>query len=84
MLDPFPTLRAAYEADPELYGLPVSVRDYGQLGGARFQRSSMQVWEQDQPFAPAGSVIPGASGDLARTAGLWPDSATTPGSPPAS
>jgi hypothetical protein len=84
ILTPFPTILAAYEADPDLYGLPVSIRDYGQIGSARFQRSSMQVWEQDQPFAAAGTVIPGSSGDLAKAAGLWPASAATPGGPPAS
>jgi hypothetical protein len=82
MLAPFPNILAAYETDPELYGLPVSIKDYGALGSARFQRSTIQVWEQDQPFAAAGSVIPGASGDLAKAAGLWPVDAATPGGPP--
>ena len=84
MLAPFPTLLATYEADPELYGLPVSVRDYGQIGSARFQRSVLQVWQQDLPFAAAGTVIPGHAGELARAAGLWPVDAATPGAPPAS
>jgi hypothetical protein len=84
ILAPFPTVLAAYLADPDLYGLPVSVKDYGQLGSARFQRSTLQVWEQDQPFATAGTVIPGASGDLAKAAGLWPVDAATPGPPPPS
>jgi hypothetical protein len=84
ILAPFPSLLSAYEADPELYGLPVSVKDYGPLGGARFQRSTLQVWEQDQPFAQAGTAIPGSPGDLAKAAGLWPPDAATPGPPPAS
>src|SRR5262249_30275776 len=84
MLAPFPTILARYQADPELYGLPVAVRDYGQIGSARFQRSSLQGWQQDQPFAAAGAVIPGSAGELARTAGLWPVDAATPGSLPAS
>ena len=83
MLAPFPTIRASYEADPELYGLPLSIRDYGQIGSARFQRSALQVWQQPQPFVAAGDVIPGNSGDLARAAGLWPVDAATPGAPPA-
>ncbi|MBV9578647.1 MAG: hypothetical protein JO057_08670, partial [Chloroflexi bacterium] len=81
ILNPYPTLLAAYQADPDLYGLPVSVKDYGQLGSARFQRSTLQVWEQDQPGTPAGTVIPGTPGDLARAAGLWPAYAATPGPP---
>jgi hypothetical protein len=83
MLAPFPTILASYEADPELYGLPVSVRDYGQIGSARFQRSALQVWQQPQPFAAAGAVIPGNAGDLARAAGLWPVDAATPAAPTA-
>jgi hypothetical protein len=84
MLAPFPDILAAYAADPDLYGLPVSIKDYGPLGSARFQRSSLQVWQQDQQFAAAGTVIPGASGDLAKAAGLWPVDAATPGGPPPS
>ncbi len=82
ILAPFPTVLAVYEADPDLYGLPVSVKTYGQLGSVRFERSTLQLWEQDQPLATAGSVIHGASGDLARAAGLWPIDAVTPGAPP--
>jgi hypothetical protein len=84
MLSPWPGVLAAYAADPDLYGLPVSVRDYGQLTSVRFQRSRLYIWNQDQPFASAGTVGAGASGDLARTAGLWPTDAATPGAPPAS
>jgi hypothetical protein len=82
ILAPFPSLMAFYQADPDLYGLPVSVKTYGQLGSARFQRSSLQTWLQDQPTAGAGSVIPSPAGDLAKAAGLWPVSSATPGPPP--
>ena len=84
ILGGFPGMVAVYQADPELYGSPVSVKDYGPFAIARFQRSTLQIWEQDQPFAAAGTVIPGAAGDLARAAGLWPASAATPGAPPPS
>jgi hypothetical protein len=84
ILAPFPDILAVYDTDPNLYGLPVSVKDYGPLGSARFQRSTLQVWQQDQPFAAAGTVIPGASGALAKAAGLWPKDAATPGGPPPS
>jgi hypothetical protein len=83
ILAPFPGMLAVYQADPGLYGLPVSVKDYGQLGSARFQRSTMQVWQQDRPPATAGTVVPGAAGDLAKAAGLWPLDAATPAAPPA-
>lgn len=83
ILAPFPAMLALYEGDPDLYGEPVSVKDYGELASARFQRSSMQVWNQDQPFAPAGAAISVSGGDVAKAAGLWPASATKPGGPPA-
>jgi hypothetical protein len=83
LLAPFPAILAVYQADPGLYGLPVSVKDYGQLGSARFQRSTMQVWQADRPPATAGTVIPGAAGELAKAAGLWPLDAATPAPPPA-
>jgi hypothetical protein len=82
MLAPFPGILAVYQADPGLYGSPVAVKDYGAVGSARFQRSTMYVWQQDSPPATAGTVIPGASGDLARAAGLWPVDAATPAAPP--
>jgi hypothetical protein len=84
ILGAFPGMLAVYQADPDLYGLPVSVKDYGPFATARFQRSTLQIWEQDQPFAAAGTVIPGSAGDLARAAGLWPASAATPAGPPPS
>jgi hypothetical protein len=84
MLSAWPGLLAAFAADADLYGLPVSVKDYGQLTSVRFQRSTLYIWNQDQPFASAGTVGTGNSGDLARAAGLWPPSAATPGPPPAS
>jgi hypothetical protein len=84
MLSPWPGLLATYGGDPDLYGQPVSVKDYGQLTSARFQRSTLYVWSQDQPSAAAGTVGGGNAGDLARAAGLWPTSAATPVPPPAS
>jgi hypothetical protein len=84
VLAPFPDMLALYEADPNLYGLPVSVRDDGQVATARFQRSTMKVWSQDQPFASSGTVLAGTPGDLAKAAGLWPVRAAAPGAPPAS
>jgi len=82
MLAPYPAISAAYAAAPEYYGLPVSVKDYGQVVSARFQRSAMQVWSSDLPFAAAGTVLPVQAGELAKAAGLWPVTAATPGGPP--
>jgi hypothetical protein len=84
ILAQFPAILAAYEADPDFYGLPVSVADYGEVGSARFERSTMHVWAHDVPFAAAGTVVRGDAGDLARAAGLWPVEATTPGAAPSS
>jgi hypothetical protein len=81
ILAPFPGMLAVYQADPGLYGSPVSVKDYGQVGSARFQRSVMYVWQQDRPQVSAGTVIPGAPGEIARAAGLWPLDAATPTAP---
>ena len=75
-------MRAAYETDPDFYGLPVSVKDYGEVGSARFQRSTIQVWAHDLSFAAAGTVVPGNAGELAKAAGLWPVDAATPGMAP--
>jgi hypothetical protein len=82
MLAPYGAMLAAYEADPDFYGLPVSVKDYGQVLSARFQRSTLQVWASDLPFASAGTVVAGNAGDFATAAGLWPQAAATPGGPP--
>jgi hypothetical protein len=84
ILAPFPGMLAMYQADPDLYGLPVSVKDYGPFATARFQRSTLQVWEQAQSFGAAGTLVPGNAGDLAKAAGLWPVSAATPSGPPSS
>ena len=61
---------------------PVSLRDYGAFATARFQRSTLQLWQQDVPFADAGTVTPGNAGDLAKAAGLWPGEAAVPGALP--
>jgi hypothetical protein len=82
VLAALPGMLAMYQADPELFGLPVWVKDYGPFTTARFQRSTIQVWAQDQSFATAGTPIAGTAGDLAKAAGLWPIAAGTPGPPP--
>ncbi len=80
-LDPYPALLAAYLNDPnwlEDYGLPLSVKQYGPVVGARLQRATLQLWTVDVPWAAAGTVVVGNGGDLAKEAGLWPIDALLP------
>jgi hypothetical protein len=76
-----PTLQSAYfAADDPLarYGLPVSpVTDEGAALVVRCQRAVLQLWTQDEPWASAGQVTVANGGDLAKQAGLIPDSAAT-------
>ena len=84
ILDPYPALRNTYLADPnwlETYGLPISVKDYGPVVGARLQRATLQLWKVDMPWAAAGTVVVGNGGDLAKEGGLWPVDAVTPALP---
>jgi hypothetical protein len=82
ILAPFPAILDAYATDPERFGLPMVVKEYGQLLSARFQRGVLQQWTVDQPSAPAGTVVAPNAGDIAKAAGLWPLDATTPAPPP--
>jgi hypothetical protein len=71
-LDPYPALRAFYDADPtafDTYGLPLAVKDYGAFVGVRLQRATLQLWPQ-----PDGGqrVVVGNAADIAKEAGLWP------------
>jgi hypothetical protein len=86
LLDTYPALHAFYDADPDgldRYGLPISVQDYGPLVVVRTQRALIQLWTIDQAWGPAGTVIAGNAGDLAKEAGLWPLNALAPELPPA-
>lgn len=71
-----PEIRAAYEgvADPlALYGLPMAPP--AQSGDAlmlRTQRTVLQKWLNDTPWATAGQVTTANSGDIAKDAGLLP------------
>jgi hypothetical protein len=88
LLDAYPELRDFYAADPDaltLYGLPQTIKQYGPLLSLRLQRGTLQLWMADMPWAPAGTVVSGNAGDLAKDAGLWPENAVAPepAAPPA-
>jgi hypothetical protein len=93
LLDPYPALQAFFlgDADPlYTFGLPVAVKDYGNVVSVRLERATFQLWTVNVPWASAGTVVVASAGDLAKKAGLWPATAITPavavapqGSPPA-
>jgi hypothetical protein len=86
LLDPYPSLQSFYQDTPDALdrlGLPLAVKTYAPLVSVRLQRGSLQLWTADVPWAAAGSVEVGNSGDLAKLFGLWPLEATPP-RPPAS
>ena len=82
LLDAEPKLRGAYDAvqNPLLrYGLPTShVRDFDGLRTIRLQRTVLQLWTRDFPWATAGTVTIANGGDLARQLGMFPLDAMIP------
>ncbi|MDE2868187.1 MAG: M23 family metallopeptidase [Chloroflexota bacterium] len=84
LLDGNLDIRAAFLAVPNWltrFGLPIAYRDFGAVRVLRAQRVVLQQWATDTPWAKAGEVIFANSGDMAREAGLFPESAVTPGPP---
>jgi S1-C subfamily serine protease len=85
ILDVQPLLRAAYFAVPnplDRYGLPTSnVTDMGDHFSVRAQRTVLQLWKTDVPWARAGQVTIANSGDLARVGNLIPITAIAPEQP---
>jgi hypothetical protein len=82
LLDVDPALAAFWQAAPDaltMYGLPLSVKDYGAFTTVRLQRATWQLWHSgsNEP-----RVVLGNAGDLAKEAGLWPMPALVPGPPP--
>ncbi len=76
LLDDRPNLRAAYFATPnylDLYGLPASrVTDMGNHFAVRTQRTVIQEWKEDVPWAKAGQVTFANAGTIAAEVGLIP------------
>jgi hypothetical protein len=86
MLENYPAVRDFYAANslaPTLYGLPLAVKDYGQFVSVRFDRATLRLWTTAVPWAAAGTITIESSGDIAKSVGLWPDTALVPGPPPA-
>lgn len=74
ILDANAHIRAEFLATPnwlDRLGLPIAYHDYGAVRVLRAQRAVLQQWTSDVPWAAAGEVIFGNSGDLAREAGLF-------------
>ncbi len=83
VLDAWPALKAAYYStagDPvQMRGLPTSgVVDVGNHYAIRTQRSVLQQWKEDVPWARAGEVTVALGGDIAKELGVLPASALAP------
>lgn len=82
LLNVRPALAAAYFSvgDPLLFfGLPTSeVVDMGNHYAVRLQRSVLQEWKEDVPWASAGQVTVANGGDIAKELGHLPASALAP------
>jgi hypothetical protein len=85
LLDPYPGLGSFYDGSPDAldrFGVPVAVKDYDGVVAVRLQRAVLQLWMRDSPTAPAGTVLVGNGGDLAKLVGLWPEQALAPSASP--
>lgn len=76
LLDERPALRAAYFAasDPlTFYGLPTSeIVDMGSHYAVRLQRTVLQEWKEEVPWAKVGDVTIANGGDIAKELGELP------------
>ncbi len=80
VLRPYPAIERAYRnvaGDPmDVHGLPMSdVVDLGDVLVVRLQRSVIQQWKMDKPWAKSGETTVALGGDIAKEAGLLPDPA---------
>jgi hypothetical protein len=76
-----PVLRATYEANPNWllhYGLPMGIKEYGNVIVVRGQRAAFQYWKEDVPWAAQGQVTKVLGGDVYKDSGLIPDEAVVP------
>lgn len=66
-----------------VYGLPASpVIDMGSFYAVRLQRTALQLWKVDVPWARAGDVTVANAGEIAREAGLFDPAWLEPEPPP--
>lgn len=76
LLDGHPALREAYFASPDplfFFGLPTSkIEDMGNHFAIRLQRTVLQEWKEDVPWAKAGEITIANAGDLAKELGTLP------------
>jgi hypothetical protein len=86
MLDKVPqALKQQFLADPDWldhYGLPVATQETAESVVVRAQRAALQYWKIDVPWASKGTVTVANGGDLAKEAGIFPGTATTPENAP--
>lgn len=82
LLNENPRLREAYfsRSDPLLwFGLPTSAAtQFAHVTVIRTQRAALQLWHVDLPWARAGEVTVANGGDLAKSMGMFPESALQP------
>jgi hypothetical protein len=84
-LDADPAIKAVYfsVADPvKQFGLPMSVKDYGNVVVVRAQRAAFQHWKADVGPNKAGTVTIVNGGDIGKEVGLFPAGAVVPEGPP--
>ena len=89
LLEEDPAIKAAFYAeqeqgrDPIMFnGLPMGIRDYGDVVVVRAQRRAFQHWKIETPWARAGEVVVVNGGDLAKELDLVPPEAQAPISAP--
>ena len=74
-------LRTTYLTNPNWllhYGLPMGIKEFGNVVVVRGQRAAFQYWKEDVPWASEGSVTKVLGGDVYKESGLIPDSAVVP------
>ncbi len=76
LLSKRPAIKARYMSSPEplnFFGLPTSeVVDNGDHYAVRLQRTVLQEWKSDKPWAKAGQVTVANGGAIAVEAGVFP------------
>ena len=85
LLDENAAIKAAYLAEGKLgrdpitiNGLPMGIRDYGDVIVLRAQRRAFQLWRIETPWSRIGEVVVVNGGDLAKELDLIPLAAQTP------
>ncbi len=80
ILDSDPAIKDLFFSTPDweyLYGMPVSYADYEDVSVVRTQRTVLQRWKIETPWAGPGQITPANSGLIAKQAGIIPNAALT-------